>query len=274
MEITELAALKNKRKICAVTAYDYTTAKIVSECGIDLILVGDSLSQCFQGNSTTLPVTVNEMIYHTKAVCRGAQSTLVTADLPFMSYQVSAPEGLRNAGKIMKKTGCQSVKLEGGCSRRIELISACVEAGIPVVGHIGLTPQSVNVFGGYHVQGKKSADEERIFREALEIEKSGAFCLVLECIPYQLARNITLSLKIPTVGIGAGPYCDGQILVINDLLGLTNWEKKPRFVKCFASMREEMKNALQSYQSEVSKGIFPDLNHSYRGGNDENHQPS
>ncbi|MDD2715957.1 MAG: 3-methyl-2-oxobutanoate hydroxymethyltransferase [Candidatus Wallbacteria bacterium] len=266
---------KSSRKIAAVTAYDFTMSTLVSESGIDIVLVGDSLAQCFKGEETTLGVTLEEMIYHTRQVARGSSHSLVVADLPFMSYQVSVEEGLRNAGRVLKETSCQAVKLEGGNKECVELIRRCVEAGIPVMGHLGLTPQSVNVFGGYLVQGASAEEEERIFREAINIESAGAFSLVLECVPYQLARNITQNLKIPTIGIGAGPYCDGQILVINDLLGLSAWKKKPRFVKTFADLRSEIRKALELYKQEICDGSYPDLSQSYKGGSEvENDKPA
>jgi len=262
--VLDIMNMKYNKKIVAVTAYDHTFASLASKSQVDLILVGDSLAQCVQGEDTTLGVTLEEIIYHTKHVVKGAEFPLVVSDLPFMSYQSDVKEGLKNAGRVIKETGSNAVKLEGAFDDRIELIKRCVQAGIPVMGHIGLTPQSVNVFGGYKLQGKSKEEEERIFNEALAIEKAGAFSIVLECIPYLLAKKITNNLKIPVVGIGAGPFCDGQILVINDLLGLSPFEKPPKFIKKFANIGNDISSALTKYRLEVEGEDFPKMENSYK----------
>ncbi|MDD5089564.1 MAG: 3-methyl-2-oxobutanoate hydroxymethyltransferase [Candidatus Wallbacteria bacterium] len=270
--VTDIRSLKGMRRIVALTAYDCTMAKLVASGGADILLVGDSLAQCVKGEETTLSVTLEETIYHTRNVVKGAGTALVVADLPFMSYQVSTEQGLSNAGRVMKETGCQAVKMEGGSPERCELISRCVESGIPVMGHIGLTPQSVNAFGGYVVQGRSDDEGKKIFDQALNIERAGAFSIVLECIPYQLAKNITLRVSSPTIGIGAGPYCDGQILVINDLLGMSFWEKKPRFVKVYDDIASKIIGAVSSFRDDVVNGEYPEIKHSYKGVDGENGQ--
>lgn len=254
------------KPITMVTSYDYSMAKIVDDAGIDMILVGDSLGNVVLGYDTTLPVTMDDMIHHTKAVCRGARRALVVTDMPFLSYQVSREDALRNAGRIMKETEAQAVKLEGG--REIaEVIKAIVDAGIPVCGHIGLTPQHINQLGGFKVQGKDLAAAKKMIEDAHIIEEAGAFCLVLECVPAPLARLITEQLQIPTIGIGAGPHCDGQVLVINDLLGLYP-RFVPKFVKKYLNLHEQVMAALQQYKEEVTQRTFPGPEHSF-GMSDE-----
>ncbi|PMP71401.1 3-methyl-2-oxobutanoate hydroxymethyltransferase [Thermodesulfovibrio sp. 3462-1] len=252
---------KQKQKITMLTAYDYMTAHLVDEAGIDMILVGDSLSMVIQGNDTTLPVTMEEMLYHTKIVVKSTKRAMVVADMPFMSYQVSVEEAVRNAGRFIKEAGAQAVKLEGGREILFQ-VKAITEAEIPVIGHLGLTPQAVLRMGGYRLQGKTEEQARRIKEDALRLQDKGAVAIVLEVIPKELAQEITESLEIPTIGIGAGPYCDGQVLVIHDLLGL--FEKfTPKFVKKYANLREEILKAIRQYKEEVEKGEFPAEEHSF-----------
>lgn len=254
------------KPITMLTSYDYSMAKIVDEAGIDMILVGDSLGNVVLGYDSTLPVTMEDMIHHTKAVCRGVDRAMVITDMPFLSYEVSKKEAVRNAGRIMKETEAQGVKLEGG--REIaEAVRAMVNAGIPVCGHLGLTPQSIHQFGGFKVQGKDVAAARKMIEDAHAIEEAGAFCLVLECVPTPLAKLITEQLRIPTIGIGAGPYCDGQVLVVNDVLGLYP-RFTPKFVKKFANLHEHVLEALQQYREEVTARTFPAPEHSF-GMSDE-----
>ncbi|NMA52191.1 MAG: 3-methyl-2-oxobutanoate hydroxymethyltransferase, partial [Peptococcaceae bacterium] len=237
------------KPITMLTAYDYSMAKIIDEAGIDMILVGDSLGNVVLGYDSTLPVTMEDMVHHAKAVCRGAQRAMVVTDLPFLSYQVTVEDAVRNAGRIMKETGSQAVKMEGG--REIaDSVRAIVNAGIPVCGHMGLTPQHVHQLGGFKVQGKDLEAARKMIDDALAIEKAGAFCLVLEMVPAPLAKIITEKLQIPTIGIGAGPHCDGQVLVINDILALYP-RFTPRFVKQFANLHENVTSAVQQYRQEV-----------------------
>ncbi len=252
--------MKGKSKLAMLTAYDYAMAAIVDGAGIDMILVGDSLGQVMLGYESTVPVTVEEMIHHTAAVTRAAKRSLVVVDLPFMSYHVSVEDAKRNAGRVIKESGAGAVKLEGGC-RMKETIRALVDIEIPVMGHIGLTPQSVHRMGGYKVQGK-GADAVRLIEDAKAVEEAGAFSLVLECVPRQLAEEITKTISIPTIGIGAGPDCDGQVLVIHDLLGLFG-EFRPKFVKRYRDLRQSIDGAVKEYIEEVRGGVFPDDGHSF-----------
>ncbi len=254
-------AKDNNRKISMLTAYDYSMAKMVDAAGIDSVLVGDSLGMVFQGNESTLPVTLDEMIYHTKAVVRGVKNALVVADMPFLSYHVSKEEAVRNAGRMIKEGGAEAVKMEGG-SLFSETIKAVVDAQIPVMGHIGLTPQSVNAFGGFKVQGKDEQSAKRIWEDARLLEEAGVFAITLECIPDKLAQLITKSLRIPTIGIGAGKSCDGQVLVINDMLGMFS-DFVPRFVKQYARLNTEITAAVQGYIAEVREGDFPAGEHTF-----------
>ncbi len=242
-----------------LTAYDFPTAQILDDAGIPVLLVGDSLGNNVLGYETTLPVTMEEMLHHTRAVARGAENALVVGDMPFLSYQVSVEEGIRNAGRFLKEAGAHAVKLEGP---QVELTHALVELGIPVMGHIGLTPQSVHAMGGYRVQGRGEEAARRIADQSLAIEKAGAFSLVLEGIPSDLAHDITAGLQIPTIGIGAGPHCDAQVLVINDLLGLGTG--LPRFAKAYVNLREDITRAARTFVREVETGAFPDETHTYR----------
>jgi 3-methyl-2-oxobutanoate hydroxymethyltransferase len=252
---------KKKEKVTMLTAYDYGTAAIVDEAGLDIILVGDSLGMVVLGYESTLPVTMEDMIHHTKAVCRGAKRAMVLGDMPFMSYQVSVGEAVRNAGRFLQEAGAHGVKLEGG--REVaEVTRRIAAAGIPVMAHLGLTPQSVHQLGGYKVQGKGDAAARRILEDAKILEEAGAFAVVLECVPAMLAREITESLQMSTIGIGAGVHCDGQVLVINDMLGI--FERfTPKFVKKYANLNIQMKTAVTQYIEEVQSGAFPDDAHSF-----------
>ena len=252
---------KNQRKIIALTAYDYTFARLLDESGIDVILVGDSAGMVAMGYENTLPVTMDEMIHHTRGVRRGVQQALLVGDMPFMSYHTSAEDTIRNAGRFIQEGGAEAVKMEGG-SRVFDKISAVVQAGISVMGHVGLTPQSVHQFGGYRVQGKNYLDARQIKKDGLDLQKAGVFSLVLEGIPMELAAEITAELEIPTIGIGAGPHCDGQILVTQDMLGM-NLDFAPKFVKKYAELGTAVRSAVQDYVDEVQSGAFPDEAHSY-----------
>ena len=235
-----------KIPVTMLTAYDYSMAQVVEEAGIDTILVGDSLGNVMLGYGSTLPVTVEDMIHHGKAVVRGTKNTFVVVDMPFMSYQVSAEKAVENAGRIMKETGCQAVKLEGG----VEIlpgIEKMIAAGIPVVGHLGLTPQSVNQLGGYKVQGKDAATAQKLIDDAKALDKAGCCAIVLECVPARLAEKVTASVEAVTIGIGGGSGCDGQVLVVNDMLGFSNGFC-PKFVKRFANLHDEMVKAMKAYK--------------------------
>lgn len=250
-----------KKKITALTAYDYPFAKILDKADIDIILVGDSLGNVILGYENTLPVTMDEMIHHTKAVCRAVKNALLIVDMPFMSYQISLSRCIESAGRFIKETSVKAVKLEGG--RQItQKIEALIDIGIPVMGHVGLTPQSIHKFGGYKVQGKDKESAEEILKDAEAVEKAGAFSIVLEGIPYTLGKKITEALSVPTIGIGAGPYCDGQILVTHDLLGLSG-EFKPKFVRRYANIEKEVLKAVTEYKEDVQQSNFPSLEESY-----------
>jgi 3-methyl-2-oxobutanoate hydroxymethyltransferase len=244
-----------------LTAYDTLSARLIDEAGTPLILVGDTLAEVMLGYDSTVPVTIEEMLHHTKAVRRGVENALIVGDLPFMSYQVSIDEGMRNAGRFLKEAGARAVKLEGG-GRVLELVHRLTESGIPVMGHLGLTPQSVNQFGGYRVQGRVAEDAQRILQDAKDLEAAGVFALVLECVPAELAKDVTSSLSVPTIGIGAGPHCDGQVLVYHDFLGI-NTGRLAKYVKKYASLGEQIKAAAEQFAEEVRSGAYPDEEHSY-----------
>lgn len=260
---TNTFRLKKQRGevITMLTAYDYATALAVDLAGIDSILVGDSLGMVVLGYENTLPVTMDEMIHHCKAVARGANYALLTGDMPFMSYQASVEEAVRNAGRFLQESGMDSVKLEGGRERRAA-VEAIVSAGIPVMGHIGLTPQSVHQFGGFRAQGKSAEAAKRLFEDALILQEAGCFSIVLETIPTQLAKLMSEKLDIPTIGIGAGGGCDGQVLVTHDLLGLFD-RFTPKFVKKYAHLHKEMAAAISAYKGDVESGSFPAEEHSF-----------
>ena len=254
---------QNGEPITMVTAYDYAMAKNVCEAGIEMILVGDSLGNVVLGYNSTVPVTMEEMLHHTKAVMRGAQGAMVVGDMPFMSYQASVVDGMYNAARFLKETGCAAVKLEGG-SEVCELVHKLTQAGIPVVGHIGLTPQSVNQLGGFKVQGKSAAAAQKLLDDARSLEQAGAFSIVLECVPELLAKKVTESLQTAaTIGIGAGKYCDGQVLVCNDLLGFTDGFC-PKFVKRYADVHSEIVNAVKGYIADVKARSFPAAEHTFK----------
>lgn len=259
--VTFQKAKAEGRKLTMLTAYDYSTAKLIDEAGVDSILVGDSLGNVILGYDSTIPVTMEDMIHHGAAVSRGAKEALVVVDMPFMSYQVSVEEAVRNAGRLMQEGHCGAVKLEGGrevCPQ----IRAIVNAGIPVMAHLGLTPQSIHAFGGHRVQGKTEEAARRLLEDAKLVQEAGAFSVVLEAIPSSLAKLITESLAIPTIGIGAGGDCDGQVLVYQDMLGMFS-DFKPKFVKQYANVGQVMKEAFGAYIEEVQSGAFPAREHEY-----------
>ncbi len=261
-----LSFKESGRKITMLTAYDYSMARMLDSAGIDVLLVGDSLGMVVLGYESTVPVTMEEMLHHCRAVSRGTEKALVVGDMPFMSYQVSENEAVHNAGRFVKEAGCHAVKLEGG--REVaSTIKKIVRAGIPVMGHVGLTPQTATALGGYKVQGRDLESARRLLEDAVAVSEAGAFALVLECVPDTLARYITETVTIPTIGIGAGPWCDGQVLVTHDMLGL--FEKFcPSFVKQYAKFSEQMKAALADFAREVGQGSFPDEQHSFKGDSD------
>lgn len=250
------------KKLSMLTAYDYSMAKIIDESGVNGILIGDSLGMVVKGEEDTLAVTMEEVIYHTKAVKRGAKKALVVSDMPFLSYQVSIEQAVLNAGRLVKEGGASAVKLEGGANVAAQ-VKAIVDAQIPVMGHIGLTPQSVNAFGGFKVQGKSEAAAKQLIEDAVLLEKAGAFSIVLEGIPEKVAELITKAVSIPTIGIGAGKYCDGQILVYQDMLGMFS-DFVPKFVKQYANLGTIMKEAIGSYVNEVQEGVFPEEKHTFK----------
>lgn len=253
-----LAAKVQGRRLTMLTAYDYTMARLLDAAGVDSLLVGDSLGMVVQGMPDSLTVTLDEMIYHTKLVARGISRALLIADMPFMSYQVSPQQAVESAGRLIKEGGAHAVKLEGGV-RSADAVAAVTRADIAVVGHIGLTPQSVRRLGGFKVQ----RDAEKVLDDARAIEAAGAFAVVVECVPTDLAERITATLKIPTIGIGAGPKCDGQVLVTPDLLGLYS-DFRPRFVKQYADLGQEVRSAVEAYCREVREGVFPAAEHSFQ----------
>ena len=253
----ELVKMKGRgEKIAMITSYDYCFAKLADEAGVDVILVGDSLGNVVFGDGNTLGVTMDNMARHTRSVSNAVQRALVLADMPFMSYQVSLEEALKNAGRLITEGGAAAVKLEGASEHDLTVISRLTEMGIPVVGHVGLTPQSVNVFGGFKTQGKDEASAKRIMSEAIKLQEAGCFAVVLEMVPAELAEEITKELTIPTVGIGAGPHCDGQVLVMHDMLGLYDGFR-PSFVKLYADLAPAVRDAFGKYAKEVKGGEFP-----------------
>lgn len=255
--VPEFRSARGERRLAVVTAYDYTSAVIADAAGVDAILVGDSLGMVVQGHNTSLPVTLNEMLYHLRCVVRGTKRALIVADLPFMSYQVSPRQAVKNAGKLLK-AGAHAVKLEGGV-RMAEAVAACVRADIPVMGHVGLTPQSVHRMGGFKVQ--RDADE--LIVDAKAVEHAGAFSMVVEGVPTEIGAEVTAAVSIPTIGIGAGPHCDGQVLVWHDMLGLYD-AMRPKFVKRYAELGAMAKDAVAAYCDEVRNGTFPAAEHSFK----------
>ncbi|MBM3463612.1 MAG: 3-methyl-2-oxobutanoate hydroxymethyltransferase [Armatimonadetes bacterium] len=260
--VARVARMKAKQtRITMLTAYDYTTARIVDGAGVDTILVGDSLGMVMLGYENTLPVTMDEMVHHTRAVTRAVKRAMVIADMPFMSYQASLPEALANAGRLIKEGRAEAIKLEGGAAV-VDQVRAISAAGIPVMAHLGLTPQAIHQMSGYRVQGKSEDAAREMLAEALALEAAGAFSIVLECIPHTLARDITARLRIPTIGIGAGPDCDGQVLVLQDMLGLYQ-EIAPRHVKRYANLHEAATKAIGEFNEEVRSGAFPTMDQSF-----------
>jgi 3-methyl-2-oxobutanoate hydroxymethyltransferase len=256
ISITDLKAKKKKgEKIVMFTVYDYPTARIVDDAGVDICFIGDTLGMVVLGYDTTVPVTMDEMLHHTKAVARGTHRAHVLADMPFLSYQVSTEDALRNAGRLLKEGGAQSIKLEGGI-QVAETVRRIVDAGIPVMGHLGLTPQSINQLGGYKIQGKTPKAAVRLLNDAVALEQAGAYAIVLECVPVHLAKAITDRITIPTIGIGAGPECDGQVQVFHDLLGLYQ-EFLPKHAKRYANVGDTIRDAVRAYAEDVRVGRFP-----------------
>ena len=255
------AMKKEGKKITMLTAYDYPLALLEDRAGIDIILVGDSVGMTVLGYQNTLPVTMDEMIHHTKAVVRGAKHPLIIGDMPFMSYNTSEREAILNAGRFMKEGGADAIKLEGGASVK-ETVRAIVKGGIPVMGHIGLTPQTISMLGGFKVQGKDAQAAQKIIDDALSLEDAGAFSVLLEAVPAPIARMVTERLRVPTIGIGAGIHCDGQVLVVHDMLGLFD-RFTPKFAKKYVNLSELILKALESYREEVLKGEFPTDQHSF-----------
>jgi 3-methyl-2-oxobutanoate hydroxymethyltransferase len=253
-----LSARSRGTKLTVLTGYDYTFARLLDEAGVDAILVGDSLGMVIQGHATALPVTLDEMIYHTRCVVRGTSRAMVITDMPFMTFQLGPTQALASAGRLVKEGGTHAVKLEGG-ERTAEAIAAIVRADIPVMGHVGMTPQSVHRFGGFKVQ--RQADQ--ILADAKAVEQAGAFAIVVECVPSELAARITASVSIPTIGIGAGPHCDGQVLVVQDMLGMYG-DLRPKFVKRYAEAGTQIKQAVEAYCRDVREGRFPDAGHSFQ----------
>ena len=262
LTVTDLLALKAaKRPIVMLTCYDAVFARLLEQAGVDVLLVGDSLNQVVAGHETTLSTTLDQMIYHAAAVRRVTRHALVFVDLPFLTYQVSIPEAIRNAGRVLQETGAHGVKLEGG-SHMAETVGALVERGIPVIGHLGLTPQSVHALGGYRVQGRDPSAADRLVQDAKALEEAGACSIVLELIPSALAGRITTSVTIPTIGIGAGPQCDGQVLVLHDMLGL-NESFAPKFLRHYGQLGETVREAVQSYATDVRERKYPGKEHSF-----------
>jgi 3-methyl-2-oxobutanoate hydroxymethyltransferase len=261
--VRDLSEMKSRgEKIVMLTAYDYLFARLVDQGGTDVVLVGDSLGQVVLGYDSTLPVTIEDMIHHARAVRRGVQRAMLVVDMPFLSFQISAQETLRNAGRMLKETGCEAIKIEGGDEQTAECVRALVRAGIPVMGHIGLTPQSVHAVGGYRVQGREAAEAARIKQEAATLQAAGCFSIVLELMPSELAGDITRALQIPTIGIGAGPLVDGQVLVLYDMLGL-NDSFKPKFLRRFADLADHARTGINAFAAAVRAGSYPAAEHSF-----------
>jgi 3-methyl-2-oxobutanoate hydroxymethyltransferase len=262
LTVTDLLAMKPAgKRIVMLTCYDAVFARLLEQAGVDVLLVGDSLNQVLAGHETTLSTTLDQMIYHAGAVRRASRRALVFVDLPFLTYQVSIPDAIRNAGRVLQETGAHGVKLEGG-SHMAGTVTALVERGIPVIGHLGLTPQSVHALGGYRVQGRDPAARDRLLNDAKALEAAGACSIVLELIPADVAGRISKALTIPTIGIGAGPQCDGQVLVLHDMLGL-NEQFAPKFLKHYAKLGEAVREAVRTYASEVRDGKYPGKEHSF-----------
>ena len=259
---------KKGKKIVMLTAYDAPTASILSECGVDIILVGDSVGNALLGYESTIPVTLDDIIHHSAAVARAKPDCLIVGDMPFMSYKVSVEQALENCSLMLQEGGAEAVKIEGASNRVVEIVRAVVDSGIPVMGHIGLTPQSIFQLGGYRVQGRTAELTEALVEQAKALEDAGAFSMVIELVPEETAKLITKSVSIPTIGIGAGPHCDGQVLVLWDMLGLFE-DFNPKFVKKYANIRSVIRDAVKEYSEEVRKGAFPDAEHSFEMSEEE-----
>ena len=260
--IRDIRGFKERgERFTMLTAYDSLSAHLIDEAGIPLILVGDTLGMVMLGYDSTVPVTMDEMLHHTRAVRRGVSNAMIVGDMPFMSYQGSTEDGMRNAGRFLKEAGANCIKLEGG-GRVADLVDRLTDSGIPVMGHLGLTPQSVNQFGGYRVQGRSDEQAHRIVQDAKDLEAAGAFAVVLECVPTTLAAEVTASLEVPTIGIGAGPHCDGQVLVFHDFLGI-NTGHVAKFVKKYADLGPQIRDAAKRFDQEVKSGAYPGPDHSY-----------
>jgi 3-methyl-2-oxobutanoate hydroxymethyltransferase len=260
--VRDIRAYKERgEKFPMLTAYDAPHARLLDEAGIPILLVGDSVGNNVLGYSETVPVTMEQMLHHAAAVVRGVDRALVVGDMPFMSYQASLAEGMRNAGRFLKEAGTTAVKMEGG-ARVLELVHHMTEAGIPVMGHLGHTPQSVNQFGGHRVQGRDAEQAQRILQDAKDLESAGAFAVVLEAVPAELAKEVTETLEVPTIGIGAGPHCTGQVLVLHDMLGMNT--KTPKFVKRYAEIGAQISEAAQAFAADVAAGVYPAEEHTYR----------
>lgn len=262
ISVVDIMKKKGKERIVMVTSYDSTMTKIIDASNVDIILVGDSAGMVMAGGETTLGITMDQMVYHTMCVTRAKPAALVIGDMPFLSYQTSVSDAVHNAGRFLKEAGAHGVKLEGG-KRVLEQVKAIVRADIPVMGHLGLTPQSVHAFGGYKIQGRGDEAARLLKENALALQDAGVFSLVLECVPASVAKEVTESLEIPTIGIGGGPFCDGQVLVIQDLLGMSK-DFKPKFVKRYAMLFDTIKEAVDTYAAEVRAGAFPDEEHSFK----------
>jgi 3-methyl-2-oxobutanoate hydroxymethyltransferase len=263
VRIIDLQAMKERgERIAALTAYDFLFARIVDRAGVEIVLVGDTLGQVVLGLDSTLPVTLDDMIHHASAVRRGVSRALIVVDLPFLTYQVSIEDALRNAGRVLKETGASAVKVEGGTPEMAATVAAMVRIGIPVMGHLGFTPQSVHALGGFRVQGREQTDRERLLAEAKRLEEAGAFAIVLELVPGALASEITAALRVPTIGIGAGPGCDGQVLVLPDMLGL-NSGFEPRFLRRFAELGQAADAGVRAYVDAVKGGEYPTADHTF-----------
>jgi len=265
----KIKQLKKKgKKIVMLTAYDAPTASILSECGVDMILVGDSVGNTLLGYESTIPVTLDDVIHHSAAVARAKPDCLIIGDMPFMSYKVSIEQALENCSLMLQEGGAETVKIEGASTRVVDTVRAVVDSGIPVMGHIGLTPQSIFQLGGYRIQGRTAEMTEALVDQAKALEDAGAFSIVIELVPSETAKLISESISIPTIGIGAGPHCDGQVLVLWDMLGLFE-DFKPKFVKNYANIRSVIKDAVKEYSEEVRKGVFPDPEHSFEMSEEE-----
>lgn len=262
MTVAEFVSRKGNTRLAVVTAYDALFGKLVDAAGVDAVLVGDSLGNVFAGHDSTLPVTLDHIIYHAAAVRRGVTNALLLVDMPFLTAQAGIDRAILNAGRIMQETGAAAVKVEGGARRMAATVRAIVRAGIPVMGHLGFTPQSVNTLGGFKVQGRNADDAARMVEDAQRLEAAGAFSVVLELVPAELARKITEAVAVPTIGIGAGPHCDGQVLVLPDLLGL-NEDFKPKFLKRYGTLGADARNAVAEFARDVREGTYPDVDHSF-----------